>query len=40
MMDTTDYELLRRLGIRLEIDSEGYWEIPSEAMVLVDENDE
>lgn len=40
MMDITYYELLRRLGVRLGVDSEGFWEIPSEAMALVDENDE
>ena len=37
MIDNTDYELLRRLGVTLEVDYEGFWEIPS---VLVDENDE
>ena len=40
MVDMTDYELLRTLGVRLGVDSEGFWEITSEAMVLVDENDE
>lgn len=31
-----DFETLRRLGITLEVDSEGFWHLPD----LVDENDE
>ncbi len=35
-----DFDMLRRMGVRLQLDCEGFWELPEGIETIVEENDE